>query len=106
MIGCDYPYLNKNELDNFISTCKKETTAAFFNQQENLYEPLLAYYPSTTFNKLKEMHAGQQYSLQYFLRMINAEKYYPADERSITSIDTYEDHINTISMINKPAIEI
>ena len=106
IIGCDYPFLTGTELAGFISMCKKEKVAAFFNRKENLYEPLLAFYPSDTGDMLKEMHASQQYSLQYFLRMNDAAKYHPVDERSMISVDTSEDHVNTISMINKPVVEI
>ena len=106
IVGCDYPFLDANDLANFISTCKEQKNTAFYNQKEDLYEPLLAHYPSSAFIKLKEMCSEQQYSLQYFLKMNNAEKYHPASERSITSIDTYEDHLKTLSMITKTAVEI
>ena len=106
MIGCDYPFLDAGNIEDFISTCKKENTTAFYNSKDHLYEPLLAHYSSNTFTKLKEMCSEQQYSLQYFLKMNNAEKYHPACERSIISIDTYEDHLKTLSMISKTAVEI
>jgi len=106
IVGCDYPFLTSSELEDFISMCKKDKAVAFFNQKENLYEPLLAFYPSDTGDILKEMHASQQYSLQYFLKMNDAAKYHPVDERSMISVDTYEDHLNTITMINKPVLEI
>ena len=103
--GCDYPFLDETELDSFIEACKAtDTPAAFYNKSENLYEPLLAYYPYGSFTKLKELYASGQYSLQSFLKMVNAEKYYAANEKSILSIDNYEDHIKAKAFLEEYAL--
>ena len=93
-IGCDYPYLHPDELERFITFVSPENSpAAFYNVNENMYEPLLAYYPAEACNRITEMHKCNQLSLQYFLVENNARKYLPADEICITSADTYADYM-------------
>jgi molybdopterin-guanine dinucleotide biosynthesis protein A len=100
VIGCDYPFLNKEELADFLQCCDHETVAAaFYNKKENLYEPLLAYYHNSIKSILLEMFESGQYSLQHFLEANNAVKYYPADNKAITSIDTIKEFIETKQLL-------
>ncbi len=89
-IGCDYPFLTPADLQDFAAVCKKENPAAFFNKQEELYEPLLAWYPYNTFDALKKNYADKQFSLQHFLKNNSALKYFPKHVSSIKSIDNPE----------------
>lgn len=101
LIGCDYPFLTSTELQQFLMHCTGENNAvAFYNDQEELYEPLLAWYPYQLFDKLKKIHEANQFSLQHFLRDNDAAKFYPADKNSITSIDTKEAFIKAHNAIN------
>jgi molybdopterin-guanine dinucleotide biosynthesis protein A len=89
IIGCDYPFLNKDELLNFLPLCNHENLAAsFYNEKNELYEPLLAYYQKQSGIELLKMFSAKQYSLQHFLQNLNAEKYFPVNENSIRSINT------------------
>lgn len=90
VIGCDYPFLTVKELQQFATHCNN-APVSFYNEAENIYEPLLAWYPSSSFEKLKEMHKAGQFSLQYFLKDGGAIKYYPEDKRLITSVDAEEE---------------
>ena len=100
VIGCDYPFLKKDELADFLPLCRHENSAAaFYNKKEELYEPLLAYYHHHAKTMLLEMFEAGQYSLQHFLRTGNAFKYYPKNEKAITSIDTMKDFIETKQLI-------
>ena len=93
-IGCDYPYLHQAELERFTSFVSIENSpAAFYNVHENLYEPLLAYYPATACNRLTEMYNSNQFSLQQFLQENEARKYVPADEKCMTSADSHADYL-------------
>ena len=100
LIGCDYPFLNAAELQQFLGCCKK-MPAAFYNEHENVYEPLLAWYPTSSFTVLKEMLQGKKNSLQQFLKNAGAVKYYPQNKNSITSIDTIEG-FNEVTTVLKP----
>ena len=99
-IGCDYPFLTATDLQPFFSSCKEENrTAAFYNEQEDIYEPLLAWYPYQSFDELKKMYNANQYSLQYFLRNVQANKFYSENKNSIRSVDTHEAFIKAHNTI-------
>ena len=104
MIGCDYPFLTAAELAEFILTCRNaNNTTAFYDQPGNNYEPLLAYYPSAVYENIHEMYTNQQYSLNAFLNRYKAVKYFPADEMSNRSIDTYDDLLIANAILKEKA---
>ena len=101
LIGCDYPFLTAEELQQFSDFCKdKSKAASFYNEEENMYEPLLAWYPYPCFKQLKIMYEAKQYSLRHFLLESKAEKFFPSNKRSIISIDTKEAYIKASGIIN------
>jgi molybdenum cofactor guanylyltransferase len=100
LIGCDYPFLSATDLQQFSTYCAGENNmAAFYNEQEELYEPLLAWYPYQSFDKLKKMHHANRYSLQHFLKDNGAIKFYPQNKNSITSVDTNDEFIKARNSI-------
>lgn len=91
-IGCDYPFLTTEDLEHFTTFCRgKKRAVCFYNEQEDIYEPLLAWYPFTIADEMIRLYTSHQYSLQYFLRNSKAEIFYPQNKRSIISVDTKED---------------
>jgi molybdopterin-guanine dinucleotide biosynthesis protein A len=91
LLGCDYPLLQEQTVQQFISICRKENRlAAFYNQPADLYEPLLGYYPAKTASLLTERHSRGQHSLQQFLREQQAVRFIPENAREITSADDPE----------------
>ena len=90
VIGCDYPFLTATDLWHFLPFCKKEIAVSFYNDKEDLYEPLLAWYPHTSFDILRKMHEAKKYSLQHFLRYKQAIKFYPGNKNCLISVDTHE----------------
>ncbi len=103
IVGCDYPYLSETELCQFLKSVNdigEKNAAAFFNVKENLYEPLLGWYSSKSRLQLEKMYDENNYSLQYFLKTIDADKYIPHDERVIGSIDTQQDLDRVKSILN------
>lgn len=92
-IGCDYPFLNAVDLRLFAGYCHTDTAISFYNEKENIYEPLLAWYPCSSAGVLKNMEKAGEYSLQHFLKASGAVKFAPVNKRSMTSIDTHEDFI-------------
>jgi molybdopterin-guanine dinucleotide biosynthesis protein A len=92
VVGCDYPYITRQALNDFLNSIDtKKSAAAFYNDHARVYEPLLAWYAYTVADELRKMAAGNDYSLQHFLRKIDAGKYRPADHRVMRSIDTLEE---------------
>lgn len=99
LIGCDYPFVKADELQIFSNHCK-DVPAAFYNKQEDIYEPMLAWYPYTCFDELKKMHEAKQFSLQHFLKAGEAVKYLPTDNNYIKSVDTPESFMETYKLLN------
>ncbi len=99
LIGCDYPFLTASELELFSNYCKDEPVA-FYNQQDDVYEPVLAWYPHSCVDALKEMYNAKQFSLQQFLKKKSAAKYLPTDTKCIKSIDTKDAFIQALNHIN------
>lgn len=95
LLGCDYPLLTATELNNFIKNFMKERqAAAFYNDKEDVYEPLLAFYPYSIAETVKHAFGEGNRSLQYVLREANAVKYHPSEPAMMNSIDTMDEHIH------------
>ncbi len=91
-LGCDYPFISKEEIDLLVGQRKSEKVQSFFI---NDYEPLLSFYPNSCFDKLKKHFKDGDYSLKKFLIKTNAEKIFCENPEKIMSIDTQE-HYNKI----------
>lgn len=100
MIGCDYPLLNRTELETFSKHCKS-IPASFYNQQAAVYESMLAWYPYTCAGELIQLFNRQQYSLQHLLKNNHAVQYLPANTRCIQSVDTMESFTRVFNQLNK-----
>jgi len=93
--GCDYPFLKRDNLDEFMNSIDKSGIAAsFYNNTGKLYEPMLAWYSYRSAEILKGMFDEKEYSLQHFLKKNNAGKFYPVDEKVIKSVDTLIEYYN------------
>lgn len=93
VVGCDYPYISNKDLKEFLKSLDSKTVASAFYQKENaIYEPLLAWYSRKSGAELVTMFNKQQYSLQHFLRAQNAGKYDSPRPKNIVSVDTPEQY--------------
>jgi molybdopterin-guanine dinucleotide biosynthesis protein A len=91
MLGCDYPFLSDDEFSRFAAVVDNKTfAAAFFNNETQLYEPLIAYYAQQAAKQFLEHHSSEAISLQQFLVRNNALKYYPQNALSFKSVDAPE----------------
>ncbi|HWA34098.1 MAG TPA: NTP transferase domain-containing protein, partial [Cyclobacteriaceae bacterium] len=87
--GCDYPFLSNQELDWLLSSrVSRDIATVFFNESENLYEPVIGWYSHRCGNLLMESCVSGNFSLQNFLFGVDARKYIPADANSLISVDT------------------
>jgi molybdopterin-guanine dinucleotide biosynthesis protein A len=98
--GCDYPFLSIEIFEDFLSTIQIDRLAAAFYNNAGKYEPLLAWYAKDAAPLLFERFADGHYSLQHFLREINAQKYIPKSEKVMISIDTPEDFVQVKASLN------
>jgi molybdopterin-guanine dinucleotide biosynthesis protein A len=89
VVGCDYPFLSGAELGKFFSSVQTgDMASAFFNETENVYEPVIGWYSHHCRRALIENFAMGQHSLQRFLWSVNAKKYIPLEINSMMSVDT------------------
>lgn len=100
LVGCDYPFLTKEELQVFLVYCKNEPVA-FYNTTDDVYEPMLAWYPYASLKALQKMYDAKQFSLQHFLIQNGAAKYLPSNTNCIKSIDTKDAFIQAFKRINE-----
>ncbi|TDE18717.1 molybdenum cofactor guanylyltransferase [Dyadobacter psychrotolerans] len=97
--GCDYPFLQESDFRNFLSQAGRKCIAAAFYNSQDKYEPLLAYYSSKAGALLREHFNNKEYSLQYFLKKINAEKFIPDDPKVMISVDTPKEYVAAQALI-------
>ena len=89
LIGCDYPFLDAEELTSFAAVVDDNThTAAFYNATMDLYEPLLGYYSAEAAKMFATENEKEPASLQNFLMRHEAKKYFPRNLAASESIDT------------------
>lgn len=101
VVGCDYPFLTIDELYSFVFLNRDETSSAFYNDTEQLYEPLLGCYHHSGHHRLMKMYATGQYSLQHFLKNEAATKYYPKNKNACKSIDTKHEYLKAKKLIDR-----
>ena len=102
VIGCDYPYLTKEAIDGFEKSIKDNGIAsAFYNEEESLYEPLLAYYSAECLQPLLKIFSENNFSLQYFLKSINADKYISTNKVLLKSVDNKIEMNKVKQQLNK-----
>jgi molybdopterin-guanine dinucleotide biosynthesis protein A len=104
VVACDYPLLTKSELQSFLHTIRRDKIAATFYNNEDKYEPLIGWYSKECAPLLMQFHRDGNRSLQHFLRIHDAEKYYPENTESMTSVDTPEAWERIRKTLNKQLI--
>lgn len=91
VLGCDYPFITTATIAQLLPSAGEEPAArALYREREQVYEPLLAFYPATVAGLLQQLWEQRQYSLQRLLKTVHAKKIIPAEERVMQSIDTPE----------------
>jgi molybdopterin-guanine dinucleotide biosynthesis protein A len=91
LIACDYPYLNEEEINQFIQSIKDpEKPVAFFDPSKSKYIPVLAYYPKDAAIIICEHIKTPGYSLMQYLISQQAVRYIPKDLRCLIGVDNPE----------------
>jgi molybdopterin-guanine dinucleotide biosynthesis protein A len=90
--GCDYPYITTKDLKEFFKSVDQgKLASAFYNPENGMYEPLLAWYSHRSKVQIQHLFTNNDYSLQHFLRENQAGKYEPLRPKHAISVDTPED---------------
>ncbi|MEO6252574.1 MAG: NTP transferase domain-containing protein, partial [Ferruginibacter sp.] len=98
--GCDYPFLTVDELQRFLDGFGNELSG-FYNAKADVYEPMLALYPASLVEQLRNMYEAHQFSLQHFLKDQQAAKYLPKDKKTMISVDTHEGFVDARIWISR-----
>jgi molybdopterin-guanine dinucleotide biosynthesis protein A len=106
LIGCDYPLLTSVDIRQLIASYhSKEHTAAVWNKEEELYEPLIAVYTLDTVAAAQKLYSDgkRNYSLQFMLQEVNAFKVdLHAENRR--SIDTPQQYLAVKQLVRDAAL--
>ena len=91
VIGCDYPFLSEAEIRHFLSNIPAgSVAAAFYDEHDQCYQPVVAWYSSEAGSLLMKLAENEQYTLKRLLESVNAFKHLPHDPKSLLSVDTKE----------------
>jgi len=91
VLGCDYPFLDKNEIEYLIFNRELQSVASLFYHAENeMPEPLIGIYECASFEKLLHFFQTGNSSLRVFLTQNDANFIASNSPEKLTSIDTPE----------------
>jgi len=93
VIGCDYPFINNDEIIKLVSARDKiHIATCFANKNQQLPEPLITIYEFSCYDLLLENFRKGNYSLRSFLINNQVKKLEANQELTITSVDTIFEH--------------
>ena len=93
VIGCDYPFIQKNDISLLIENRNKNAVATtYYNTELKIPEPLLGIYEINCKELLSKEYNKQNYSLKHFLLEHDAHYIIPETMQTIQSVDTKEEY--------------
>jgi len=102
VVGCDYPFIKSEHLAYLIDSFSGDALAAsYYNEKEKVREPLLAIYRSECYAEILMLFEKGDYSLNHFLKDIDAQKIIPSSPEIIISIDTKEEYEETLKILEQ-----
>ncbi len=101
VIGCDYPFIQKSDLARLLEANNDSLAITYYNDYEQIREPLIGFYKSGCYDLLKKQFEQDDYSLNHFLKEINASTIIPASPKTIQSVDTHEGYQKAFHEINQ-----
>ena len=97
VVGCDYPFINNIEISHFLESIPVNSqAAAFYNEECDCYEPVLAWYSHRAGVWLKQYFDEGKTSLQRFLHKHDAFRYVPGNVAAMRSIDSYDKYLQVM----------
>lgn len=92
VLGCDYPFLEKSDLEQLIQERDPACLATVFcNPETGFYEPLLGIYEPSAGPLLQERLQGGQDSIRRFLDKNVVKRVIPKHLACLKSVDTPEE---------------
>lgn len=100
VVGCDYPYLQKEELHRLLEvSLQYKKSTALYNIEGKSIEPLISVYQSDIISQLKRNFIQNQQSLRALLEDVNAYIMEPLNYMSIISIDNLQQYNETVAKL-------
>ena len=91
--GCDYPYINRKEIERLLSYRNKEFLAtAFCNKLTGKPEPLFTIYEYASFEIILKRFKENKFSLREFLESSTVHLIHSPENNLLKSIDTPEEY--------------
>jgi molybdopterin-guanine dinucleotide biosynthesis protein A/nucleoside-triphosphatase THEP1 len=88
VIGCDYPYLQKDDIEALCVARDAEFDAVCYQNNETGFdEPLLAIYEKQCALLMLQYFQNGHHSMRYFLQTIRTKRMYPKENNRIQSVD-------------------
>ncbi len=101
VVGCDYPYLQEEELKRLIEvSLQANKSTCLYNIEHKNSEPLLSVYHNDTKVYLQKNFKLNQLSLRRFLDEISVHIIEPLNYMSIISIDNLQAYNETIAKLH------
>ncbi|MFN0216897.1 MAG: NTP transferase domain-containing protein [Saprospiraceae bacterium] len=93
VLGCDYPLLEKTDLEQLVRARNQACAATvFLNPETRFLEPLLGIYETKAGPLLHEWHQQGNESLRRFLENVPVERVIPQHPSCLKSLDTPEEY--------------
>lgn len=100
LIACDYPLLNKEEIRRFVDfVAGKNKPAAFYSLVDQVFVPVLGYYPAGTEAWMLKVKTDPYYSLKKLLAEVPSLRYVPSDPQVLLSAETPDDQARLLGLI-------
>jgi molybdenum cofactor guanylyltransferase len=100
VIGCDYPFINKNIIRQLIQSHKGNATC-FVLPGKSIYEPLLTIYESSFYPVILENFRQKNFSLSKILEVENANAIQPMSLKILNNVNTKEEYLLVKELIQK-----
>jgi molybdenum cofactor guanylyltransferase len=98
--GCDYPFIRENDLRLLENEANgTEFAVTYYNYVEKIREPLLGVYKSTCYDILRNFYELGDYSLNHFLKTVQAKTIIPENIQVIKSVDNMEEYQKALSLL-------
>ena len=101
VVGCDYPYLQKEELKRLTEVSLQfNKSTSLYNVEAKLIEPLISVYQHDIKYQLEQNFKQNKYSLRMLLEDVKAHVIEPLNYMSIISIDNLQQYQEVINKLN------
>jgi len=103
VVGCDYPFINKEIIQSLICNRDKSATC-FFLAEKNIHEPLLTIYESSFYDKVMEAHSKQNYSLSKILANENVNIIKSFSAHFLKNVNTLDEFSAVKNLLNSQPV--